>query len=201
MPSLGRALRACSLSVAGFAFGLFLSSCAPPSTEAPPAKASAPASAPAPSATASAAALPEGEAWLLTGTTDERFARAAKHFRGFDMAMVETGYRYGELHWAGQDQNWDYAKYQLDKIRTAVRNGLERRPKRAASAKVLDGALPGVEEAIAAKDPKLFAERFRVLTETCNACHQAEKMGFVVVAPPSVRSSVVHGPSSAGGAP
>ena len=131
----------------------------------------------------------EGEAWLLEGTEDERFARVAKHLRGFDVAMVETGYRYGELYWAGQDRNWDYAHYQLEKIRTAVRNGVERRPKRATSATMLEGALAGVEQSIAAKDAALFAERFNGLTAVCNACHQTERVPFVHVEPPTARCS------------
>jgi hypothetical protein len=112
-----------------------------------------------PSPSAGAARPSEDEAWLLTGTSDERFARIARQLRGFDVAMVETGYRYVELYWAGQNRNWDYAKYQVEKIRTAVKNGVERRPKRGPSAQVLEGALPGLEEAITAKDPTLFAER------------------------------------------
>jgi hypothetical protein len=145
--------------------------------------------APAPSQSTGTTEPPEGEAWLLSGTSDERFAQVARQLRGFDLAMVETGYRFGELYWAGQDRNWDYAKYQIEKIRTAVRNGVERRPKRAPSARMLEGALPGVEEAITARDPALFIERFNVLTATCNACHQAERVPFVHVRPPSVRAS------------
>jgi hypothetical protein len=145
--------------------------------------------APAPSEAAGSARPSEGEAWLLAGTNDERFARVARQLRGFDVAMVETGYRYGELYWAGQDRNWDYAKYQVEKIRTAVRHGLERRPKRAQSAQILEGSLPGIEQAIAAKDPALFAERFTSLTATCNACHQAERVPFIHVRPPAVRIS------------
>jgi hypothetical protein len=38
-----------------------------------------------------------GDRWLR-GSVDERFAQVAKHLRGFDMAMVETGHRYGELY-------------------------------------------------------------------------------------------------------
>ncbi len=132
---------------------------------------------------------PEHASWLLQGTTDERFIRVAQHLRGFDVAMVETGYRYGELYWAGQDRNWDFATYQVDKVRTAVQNGVARRPRRAQSAQMLEGALRGVEEAIIAKDPALFTERFGVLTATCNACHHAERVGFVHVRPPTVRVS------------
>lgn len=156
---------------------------------------------PAPTPSQASNAPSEGAAWLLSGTNDERFTRVAKHLRGFDVAMVETGYRYGELYWAGQDQNWDYAKYQVEKIRTAIRNGVERRPRRAQSAQMLEGALPGVEEAIIARDPALFTERFNVLTTTCNACHQAERVPFVHVRPPSVRMSPAGPLPSEGGGP
>lgn len=48
--------------------------------------------------------------------------------------MVEVGYRFTELYFAGKEHNWDYAKYQAEKIEVALRLGLERRPKRAQSA-------------------------------------------------------------------
>ncbi|MBK9259894.1 MAG: hypothetical protein IPM54_08670 [Polyangiaceae bacterium] len=154
-----------------------------------------------PSAPATSSAAQGGAAWLGTGTTDERFARVAKHLRGFDVAMAETGYRYGELYWAGQDENWDYAKYQAEKIRTTVRNGVERRPKRAQSAQMLDGAMRGIEEAITAKDPALFAERFDALTTTCNACHHAEQVAFVHIRRPTMRLSPVGPLPADAGAP
>jgi len=50
------------------------------------------------------------------GTEQEKINTIEKQFRGFDNAMVETGYRYQELYWAGQDENWEYADYQLEKI-------------------------------------------------------------------------------------
>jgi hypothetical protein len=141
----------------------------------------------------------EGAAWLMSGTDDERFERVAKHLRGLDLAMAEVGYRYGELHWAGEDGNWDYAKYQIDKIRLAVANGVERRPKRAESAKILEPALAGIEEAVAAKDPALFAVRFEQLTRTCNACHLVEQVGFMHVQRPTTRNSMIR-PVPTGGA-
>ena len=96
---------------------------------------------------------PSGEGGWLKGTTDEKFDTVAKQLRGFDMAMVETGYRYVELYWAGYDGNWGYADYQAKKIRVAIENGLERRPKRAESAQAfLTQALPLVEESIAQKN-------------------------------------------------
>jgi hypothetical protein len=128
----------------------------------------------------------------LRGDVDARFHQVEKHLRGFDVAMVETGYRYGELHWAGSDQNWDYARYQLDKIQTTVNNGVERRPLRAASAKMLDDPADAVRAAIDAADPKAFAAAFSHLTNVCNACHQVEKVGFITVTEPTERLSPVR---------
>jgi hypothetical protein len=138
--------------------------------------------------------IPEDARWLVEGSTDERFVRAAAHLRGFDVAMVETGYRYGELTWAGRDRNWGYAEYQLAKIETAIARGVERRPRRAASARMLEGAVASVRQAITARDGAAFDASFETLTATCNACHQAERVPFVRVVPPSVRTSIVHAP-------
>jgi hypothetical protein len=129
-----------------------------------------------------------GEGGWLAGTVDGKFDTVAKHLRGFDMAMVETGYRYNELYWAAQDANWGYADYQAKKVRTAVENGLERRPKRAASAETfLTIALPAVEDAIARRDAALLRERLGTLRSTCNTCHVVEKVEFIHVGEPQVR--------------
>lgn len=108
------------------------------------------------------------------------------------MAMVETGHRYAELYWAGADRNWDYASYQLGKIETAVARGVERRPRRAASARMLDGAVGVVRQSLASRDPGAFDAAFVQLTATCNACHQAERVPFIRVVPPAVRATVVQ---------
>jgi len=141
-------------------------------------------------------------AWLMNEPgADERFAKVARQLRGFEVTMAEIGYRYGELYWAGRDRNWQYAAYQAKKIQTALARGVERRPKRARSAQVLGGALPQLEEAIAASDAALFDERFRVLTQSCNACHQSENKPFIAVAPPAERHSPVHAPAPAAAPP
>ncbi|MBW2392720.1 MAG: hypothetical protein JRG95_00495 [Deltaproteobacteria bacterium] len=135
-------------------------------------------------------ASPSG--WLH-GNSSERFAQVEKQLRGFDMAMVETGYRYSELYWAGQDQNWEGAAYQVRKLRLAIDNGLERRPKRAASAQpFLAEALPAMEEVVAGRDSSAFAAGFDDLTKACNACHAMEKLAFFEVRVPGVRPSPIE---------
>lgn len=116
-----------------------------------------------------------------------------KQFRGFDMAMVETGYRYQELYWAGQDENWDYANYQINKIEKAIKNGLERRPKRAQSAQhFLSVVLPELQKSIANRDALQFKEKFNTLTINCNACHLMERVPFFTVKTPLERQSPIR---------
>lgn len=93
----------------------------------------------------------------IKGNEQEKLETIENQFRGFDMAMVETGYRYQELYWAGQDENWEYADYQLEKIQKAIENGLERRPKRTASAQhFLTVTLPQMNEALKKKRYSCF---------------------------------------------
>ena len=138
-------------------------------------------------------ATSSGQDGWLHGTADEKFEVIARQLRGFDMAMVETGYRFQQLYWAGEDQNWSYADYQVQKIRTAIEGGIERRPRRAGSAKVfLDGTVPAMAEAIKQKSQIMFRERFAEMTTACNTCHVAEKVEFARVLTPTVRTGAAQ---------
>ncbi|MDR7210318.1 membrane lipoprotein lipid attachment site-containing protein [Flavobacterium piscis] len=129
----------------------------------------------------------------IKGTQSEQIKTIEKQFRGFDNTMVEVGYRYQELYWAGQDQNWEYANYQLEKINTAIENGLQRRPKRAKSAEYfLTNVLPQMKESLKNKDRKVFDENFETMTINCNACHAMEKVPYFSVKTPTVRQSPIR---------
>jgi hypothetical protein len=136
---------------------------------------------------------PSGEDGWLKGDENQKFEIIAKQLRGFDMAMVETGYRYQELYWAAQDENWEYATYQAGKIKVAIENGLERRPKRAASAQnFLNISLPETDKAIVSKDTMQFKQAFNALTANCTACHALEKVSYVTVKIPVERQSPIR---------
>ncbi len=129
----------------------------------------------------------------IKGNAQQQINLIEKQFRGFDMAMVETGYRYQELYWGGQDQNWDYADYQLKKLKKAIKNGLQRRPKRAQSAQYfLSVTLPELEQTIIAKDSAQFTEKFNMLTINCNACHAMERVPYFTVKTPRDRQSPIR---------
>jgi len=130
----------------------------------------------------------------LSSDNDSAFVQIEKHFRGFDMTMKEVGYRYNELYFAGIDENWDYAQYHLEKIKFAIDNGLERRPKRALSAKeFLEYSIPIFMKTIQNKNKESFIKEFDVFRQSCNACHIQEKFEFVKVVIPSNRYSPVQG--------
>jgi hypothetical protein len=136
---------------------------------------------------------PDVQGNWIKGTEQEQIETIERHLRGFDMAMVETGYRYQELYWAGKDENWDYAAYQAGKIRTAIENGLERRPKRIASAQdFLNITLPEMDKTIASRDTLQFKQAFNSLTANCMACHALEKVSYVTVKIPIDRQSPVR---------
>lgn len=129
----------------------------------------------------------------IKGTEEEKIKAIEKHFRGFDNAMVETGYRYQELYWAGRDTNWEYAKYQLEKIKIAIENGLQRRPRRAKSAEYfLKKILPAMQQSVDSRDTAIFTKEFLTLTINCNNCHAMEKVPFFSVKLPTERQSPIR---------
>jgi hypothetical protein len=128
------------------------------------------------------------DSWLK-GDTNEKLETLAKHHRGFDVAMVEIGYRYNELYYAGKENNWKYAKYLAEKIKTATDNAMERRPKRRANAEAmfLNGPYRELMDVIQKEDASRFDAAFQALTESCNRCHVAEEVTFIKVVPPQQR--------------
>jgi hypothetical protein len=119
------------------------------------------------------------EPWLK-GSADERFVQAERHLRGLDVAMFEIGYRYDELLSAGKTRNWDYAQYQTEKIDLSLRLAIERRPKRAKSAKpFLDQCVAEVLQAIKTKDGPTLDAALDKLRIGCIECHRAENVLYM----------------------
>ncbi len=113
----------------------------------------------------------------LKGTTEEKFAQIERHFRGLDVAMAEIGYRYGELHFAAKERNWEYAEYQTEKIDLTMRLALERRPKRAASSQAfLNEDIPAVMRAIESKNAAQMRRALEQFHNSCIACHRRENI-------------------------
>jgi len=134
-----------------------------------------------------------GKDGWLTGTEAEKFDEVANQFGGFSRTMVEVAYRYSELYWAGQDENWDYADHQVEHLLEVLEDGLKRRPARAESAQdFINHAIPEIEKLITGEDKEAFLQGFRSLTTACNACHAKEGESYIVIGEPEVRTSPVR---------
>ncbi len=126
-------------------------------------------------------------------TIEEIIGSIESQIGGFSATMVEVNYRYDELYWAGQDENWGYAEYQLDKLMGSMENGFIRRPDREASAtQFMNQVSPSLAETIETGDKDAFVEQFNRFASSCNTCHQMEEVGFIQVIIPEIRSTLVQ---------
>jgi len=128
--------------------------------------------------------------WLLETKTDaQKFKAIQKQFRGFDLAMVEVGYRFNSFYFAIKDKNYDLANYQWDKIKKTITNGTHRRPKRKTNSEVmfLNTQYKTMKRALNKKNDKLIWQEYSQVKQSCNACHAAEKVPFIKVIDPEYR--------------
>lgn len=132
------------------------------------------------------------DGWLR-GTEEEKFDEVANQLGGFSRTMIEVAYRYSELYWAGQDENWAYADHQLEHLVETLEHGLTRRPARAESAQdFINHSVPAMEELIIQENKEQFLQGFRSLTTACNACHAKEGESFIIIKEPEIRTSPVR---------
>lgn len=136
---------------------------------------------------------PLGENGWLKGTLDEKLDTLADQQGSFARSMIEIGYRYQELHWAGVDENWAYAEHQLQELDRVLELAITRFPEHERAAEVTRTvAMPELAEAVDAGDAQRYAETFRQLTANCNACHALTQHPFIRIEPPATRRSPVR---------
>lgn len=128
-------------------------------------------------------------AWIK-GSDEEKLKMIESQFGGFDQVMIELVYRYQELYWAGQDENWEYVDYQLEEMQSALEKGMIRRPNRAESTnQFIERALPPIKMASQQQDIELFNKTFENLRIECRTCHITEGKPFIQPITPQQRAS------------
>jgi len=128
--------------------------------------------------------------WLLETKGDEqKFKAIQEQLRGFDLAMVEVGYRFNSFYFAIEDKNYDLAHYQFDKIKKAIENGIQRRPKRKKNSETmfLTTQYKAMKRALSSKNSQLIQKEYSNTKQLCNACHIAERVPFIEVVDPKYR--------------
>jgi hypothetical protein len=105
---------------------------------------------------------------------------------GFGEFMSSIQVHHAKLWFAGKNQNWELADFEIHEIGETIDAIKEYQTEREESKKVdmLKPSLDAVNDAIQKKDSALFNSSYLLLTSTCNNCHKAVNFGFNVVKVP-----------------
>lgn len=106
---------------------------------------------------------------------------------GLGEFMTGIQLHHAKLWFAGQNQNWPLANFEIHEIGESlddINEFCKDRPE-VKSIGMLKSPIDSVTEAVLQKNPQLFKTSFSLLTTTCNNCHKATDHGFNVVTIPT----------------
>jgi hypothetical protein len=107
-----------------------------------------------------------------------------------DLMTMAIQPRHIKLHFAGEQQNWSYAAYELGELRNAFARIARTIPRYHAidtaslTTAVTQAPLDALDQAIKAHNPSQFTVAYAQLTQACNACHQSLNHSNVVIKVP-----------------
>jgi len=99
---------------------------------------------------------------------------------GFGEFMSSIQVHHNKLWFAGENNNWKLANFEIQEIDEAIENIKKFEVEREESQKIdmIRPALDSVNTAIEQKNKILFKSSFVLLTNTCNNCHRATNFEF-----------------------
>jgi len=121
---------------------------------------------------------------ILQNRIDSLEKKLANTYKpGFGELMSNIQIHHAKLWFAGQNQNWKLADFEMHEIGETLDAILQYETERDESKKVemLKPALDAVNDAIQKQSPELFTSSYILLTNTCNNCHKAVNFEFNVV--------------------
>ena len=109
---------------------------------------------------------------------DQKIATSYKPGFGEFMSSIQA--HHSKLWFAGVNQNWKLADFEIHEIMEALDDIQQFQKERKESQVIgmLNPALAGMDSAIRQKDLVKFSEGFTILTNTCNDCHKAVDFEF-----------------------
>jgi hypothetical protein len=99
---------------------------------------------------------------------------------GFGEFMSNIQIHHAKLWFAGINQNWDLADFEINEIKESF-NDLKKYQTDRVETKMIpmiDVPIDSVNSTIQRKDLKSFKNNFVLLTKTCNECHLANNFEF-----------------------
>ena len=106
---------------------------------------------------------------------------------GFGEFMSSIQTHHSKLWFAGQNENWKLADFEINEIKESledIKKYCTDRPE-TQSIGMIDQPLQNVSKAIQQKNIAEFKDSYTILTSTCNSCHQATKHEFNVITIPT----------------
>jgi len=99
---------------------------------------------------------------------------------GFGEFMSNIQIHHAKLWFAGINQNWELADFEIHEIVESFDAIKKYQAEREESKMlmVINPPLDSIKAAVADKNPVSFKKSFTMLTNTCNSCHQAVKFEF-----------------------
>jgi hypothetical protein len=111
---------------------------------------------------------------------------------GLGEFMTATQLRHAKLWFAGQQQNWELAAYEIDEIKEGLADAMrlfptyEDIPVADMIKTIIDPRIDALEQAVQAKSPDQFQVGFDELTEGCNSCHAGANKPFIRIQRPTL---------------
>ena len=102
---------------------------------------------------------------------------------GFGEFMSIVQAHHAKLWFAGKNQNWKLADFEIHEIMETMDDiqKYETERKESKMIGIIKPALDSVNSAIEQKNLKLFKRNYKLLTSTCNSCHHAVNFEFNVI--------------------
>ena len=109
---------------------------------------------------------------------------------GLGEFMTATQLRHAKLWFAGKQNNWDLAAYEIDEIKEGLEDAARLFPTHdgipvAEMIKtIIDPRIEELEKAVRAKSSTKFTAAFDELTNGCNSCHAGASKPFIRIQRP-----------------
>jgi hypothetical protein len=127
---------------------------------------------------------PTDKVQVLQNRVDSLEIKLANTYKpGLGEFMSGIQAHHSKLWFAGQNQNWKLADFEIHEIMEALENIQKYQTERKESQKIgmITPALDSINDAIRQKNATQFKNSYILLTNTCNNCHRAVNFEFNVV--------------------